>query len=74
VFTNPGEAVFVILGEHKDLEPHADLREKILRRTLEATEKAPCPAIPAEEFKARMDRSKAEPRPEPAVWRQQKYR
>ena len=34
VFTDPGEAVFVILGEHKDLEPHADLREEILRRSL----------------------------------------
>jgi antitoxin ParD1/3/4 len=27
VFTDPSEAVFVILGEHQELEPHADLRD-----------------------------------------------
>ena len=32
VFVDPGEAVFVILGEHRDLEPHADLRQEALRR------------------------------------------
>ena len=26
VFVDPSEAVFVILGEHRDLEPHGDLR------------------------------------------------
>jgi antitoxin ParD1/3/4 len=31
VFTDPDEAVFVIRGEHKDLEPHAGLREELLR-------------------------------------------
>jgi antitoxin ParD1/3/4 len=36
VFTDPSEAVFVMLGEHRDLEPHADLREELLRRTLQA--------------------------------------
>jgi len=36
VFVDPGEAVFVILGEHKDLAPHGDLRTEILRRSLDA--------------------------------------
>ncbi len=71
VFIDPGEAVFVMLGEQKDLEPHADLREEILRRTLEAAKKEP--TISAEEFEARMDRRRAEPRPDPAAWRKQKY-
>ncbi len=71
VFTDPDEAAFVMLGEQKDIEPHADLREEILRRMLEAAKKEP--TISAEEFKARMDRRRAEPRPEPAAWRKQKY-
>ena len=45
LFTDPGEAVFVILGEHKDLEPHADLREEILRRTLQAAMDDPRPGF-----------------------------
>ncbi len=70
VFTDPSEAVFVILGEHQELEPHADLREEILRRSLEAAMNDPRPSIPGEEVMERMRRKLAEPRPEPAVWRQ----
>jgi hypothetical protein len=73
VFTDPGEAVFVILGEHKDLEPHADLREESLRRALKAAMDDPRPRISAEEFRARMDRLWSEPRPEPALWQQRKH-
>ncbi len=72
VFTDPDEAVFVILGEHKDLEPHADLRQECLRRTLEAARNDPRPSISAEELDARMKRKKSEPRPEPAIWQQRK--
>ena len=32
VFVDPCEAVFFILGEHKDLEPHHDLRTESLKR------------------------------------------
>src|SRR5208337_1519420 len=49
VFVDPSEAVFVILGEHKDLEPHADLRTEILRRSLEAAINDPRPPIPGKE-------------------------
>lgn len=69
VFTDPTEAVFVILGEHRDLEPHGDLRTEILRRKLDAAMNDPRPAIPAEEVWARMEKLMAEPRREPAVWR-----
>ena len=72
VFTDPSEAVFVILGEHKDLEPHADLREEILRRSLEAAMNDTRPSIPGEEAMAQIARSMAEPRPEPAVWRRRR--
>jgi antitoxin ParD1/3/4 len=74
VFTDPGEAVFVILGEHKDLEPHADLREEILRRTLQAAMDDPHPGFTIEEVKERFDKLMSEPRPEPAMWLQREDR
>ena len=74
VFTDPGEAVFVILGEHKDLEPHADLREEILRRSLQAAMDDPHPGFTAEEVNERMRKLMSEPRAEPAVWRRRKDR
>ena len=74
VFTDPGEAVFVILGEHKDLEPHADLRKEILRRTLHAAMGDPRPGCTAGEVKERIGKLMSEPRAEPAVWLQRKDR
>jgi antitoxin ParD1/3/4 len=74
VFTDPSEAVFVILGEHQELEPYADLREEILRRTLQARMDDPHPGFTLEEVEERFRKLKSEPRPEPAVWRRQKYR
>ncbi len=74
VFTDPGEAVFVILGEHRDLEPHADLREELLRRTLEAAMDDPRPGVTLDEVQERFDKLRSEPRPEPAMWRQRKDR
>jgi antitoxin ParD1/3/4 len=70
VFVDPDEAVFVILGEHRELEPHADLRQEALRRTIQAARDDPRPGIPLAEVEAQMDKLLAEPRPEPAVWRQ----
>jgi Arc/MetJ-type ribon-helix-helix transcriptional regulator len=69
VFANPSEAVFVILGEHHALEPHADLREELLRRSIQAAIDDPRPGIPAEEVEREMEQRLAAPRPEPAVWR-----
>jgi len=71
VFVDPSVAVFVIFGEHKDLEPHADLRREALKRSLQASIDDPRPSIPFEEVKERMDKLLAEPRPEPAVWTKQ---
>ena len=69
VFVDPSEAVFVILGEHKDLEPHADLRRELLKRVLQAAIDDPRPSIPLEEVMERLRKLAAEPRPEPAEWR-----
>jgi hypothetical protein len=73
VFVDPSEAVFVIFGEYKDLEPHADLRREALKRSLQASIDDPRPSLPFEEVKERMDKLLAEPRPEPAVWTKQLY-
>ena len=73
VFVDPSEAIFVILGEHKDLEPHADLRQEALKRRIQAAIDDPRPRIPLEEVEERMKKRLAEPRPEPAIWRKQLY-
>lgn len=71
VFRDPSEAVFVILGEHRGLQPHADLREEALRRRIQAAIDDPRPAIPAEDVEEEMRRKLTAPRPEPAVWRRE---
>ena len=35
-FVDPSEAVFVMMGLFRDMEPHQDLREELLRRKLQA--------------------------------------
>ena len=69
VFVDPSEAVFVMLGEQKDLEPHDDLRREILRRSLEAAMNDPHPGYTLEEVEERMRLRLEHPLPEPAVWR-----
>jgi hypothetical protein len=66
VFIDPSEAVFVMLGEQKDLTPHADLRKEILRRSCQ--EALDGPSIPHEEVEAWLQRLVDAPRPDPAVW------
>lgn len=73
VFVDPSEAVFVILGEHQDLEPHDDLREEILRRSLEASINDPHPGYSLEEVKERREKRLAQLPLEPAVWRKNLY-
>lgn len=67
-FVDPSEAVFAIVWNFMDLEPHKDLRTELLRRILQARIDDPRPGIPHEEACARMDRWIAEPRPEEARW------
>jgi hypothetical protein len=67
VFTDPSEAVFVILGEHRDLEPHADLRRELLRRSCEAATDGPF--LSAGEMEQDMQELRDTKQAEAAVWR-----
>ena len=69
IFHDPSEAVFVILGEHRELQPHQDLRDEMFRRSIQAAIDDPLPGTPHEEVMAMMQRLLAEARPEPAQWR-----
>lgn len=35
VFVDPCEAIFVYMGQAKDIEPHVDLKQEILRRRIQ---------------------------------------
>jgi antitoxin ParD1/3/4 len=69
IFADPSEAVFVILGEHRELEPHADLREELLRRTVQAAMDDPRPALSDDEVEKRLHELADTPLAEAAVWR-----
>jgi antitoxin ParD1/3/4 len=68
VFTDPSEAVFVMLGEQRELEPHADLRQEILKRSLQAALDDPRPSVSLEEFDESMRMRLEAPHSEPAAW------
>lgn len=68
VFLDPREAVFVLLGEHKALEPHKDLRRELLGRRLDAAINDPSPRIPINEVFDELKKRMSPPRPEPATW------
>ncbi len=68
IFADPGEAVFVILCEHRELKPHRDLREELQRRMVQAAMDDPRPSIPHEEVLADIERWKTTPRAAPAQW------
>lgn len=65
VFLDPSEAVFVLMQQAKELEPHDDLKEEILRRTLDSRSSGPY--ITLEELKTRLSEDLKERAP-PAVW------
>lgn len=68
-FLDPSEAVFVIFGEHEDLEPHTDLRSELLKRKLQAAAEDPRPGISGEELQDWLRELCKEPLPEPARWK-----
>ena len=70
-FIDPSEAVFVILGEHEELEPHSDLRKELLKRRLQSAIDDPRPDIPTEEIFEKMRAMFDKPLPEPAKWQRQ---
>lgn len=69
-FVDPSEAVFAIVWNFMDLEPHKDLRSELLRRTLERSlEEVQAGRVhDAEEVFAELERKMAQPRPEAARW------
>jgi len=66
-FIEPSEAVFVMLREAQELEPHHDLRRELLTRIVQASEDDPRPSIPAEEVFRELREARTLPL-EPAVW------
>ena len=70
IFTDPSEAVFVILGEHKELQPHRDLREELLRRMIQASIDDPGPWHTFDEVRARLEQIIASKDP-PAYWQKE---
>ena len=69
VFLSPSEAAFVILGEHKELEPQADLRRELLKRRVQAAIDDPRPPLSSEEIKEKMRKLYEAPHPDPATWK-----
>lgn len=68
MFIDPSEAVFVLLDEVRELEPHSDLRQELLKRRILSATDGPRPNIPADEFMAKFEATRKKLRPEPAVW------
>ncbi len=62
-------AVFTIFQEAMDLEPHADLRQEILRRSCQIALDDPRPRLPQDDMAAWLEQLAARPRVEPARWR-----
>jgi AAA+ superfamily predicted ATPase len=62
-----------MLGEQHDLEPHADLRREILKRSFQASIDDPRPPISQEDFEEKMRRRRDRPRAEPALWIKAEY-
>lgn len=68
LFVDPSEAVFAIVQNFIEMEPHRDLRDELLGRLLDAAAADLESARPAEEVFAELRRELAKPRPEPARW------
>jgi hypothetical protein len=66
MFQDPSEAAFVILGEHRELEPHADLRRELLSRRLQSAMDDARTGIPLEDVITELKSRR--PLPEPAEW------
>ncbi|MBN2629016.1 MAG: hypothetical protein JXR75_00585 [Rhodobacteraceae bacterium] len=68
IFVDPSEAVFVLFEQARELEPHVDLQQDLLRRQISRAINDPRPSISADELQARFKAAREKPRPDPAVW------
>ena len=66
IFTSPSEAVFVLMGQARELDPHHDLRRELFCRMIDAAREGPF--IEAEEVWDRLEEEMRE-WTEPAMWR-----
>ena len=62
-FLDPSEAVFVSLGEHKELESYAGLRRELLKHRIEAAADDPRPEVSGEEMKSLLREKRKAPCP-----------
>jgi len=69
-FSDPQEAVFVLLREAIELGKHPDLKRELLKRQIKASLDDPRPDLSEEEVLERLEQWARE-RDEPAVWRKQ---
>ena len=67
-------ALLLFRPQHKELEPHADLRRELLKRSIEAAADDPRPGISGEEMKAELRDMLKAPLPEPARWEKRSRR
>jgi len=67
-FVDPSEATFVLLGEARDLEPHIDLREELLKRRIQAAIDDPRPTVTAEDVLEGLLKKLTNPLSSPAKW------
>ncbi len=68
LFHDPSEAVFAIVQNFIELEPHRDLRDELLRRMLDVSAADLESSRPADEVFDELHRELGKPRPEPARW------
>ena len=73
-FADPSEAVFLIVQNFIEMEPHRDLRDELLRRILDESVRRGLEDVkagrvrPADEVFDELRRELAKPRREPARW------
>ncbi len=70
IFLDPCEAVFVYMGQAKDIEPHDDLKEEILKRRIQqgVDDAEAGRTYTADEVKQHIEEVRRR-RTDPAVWR-----
>ena len=69
IFADPNDAIALIFEEHRELEPHADLRRELLQRTIQTAMDDPRPPIAVDEVDKRLRARAEERQPTAAVWR-----
>jgi len=67
-FLDPAEATFVLLGQARELEPHADLRDELLKRGLQAALDDPQPGVSTQELEAKLREELKKPLLEAPMW------